>query len=79
MGRTTTNFAVQRPCIWPLSGNIAQLGERLLCKQEVVGSTPAGSTKNEEICPPFGGHIFAKNIVIKIEIWYNMIDRRRFH
>ena len=25
-------------------GAIAQLGERLLCKQEVVGSTPSGST-----------------------------------
>ena len=26
-------------------GAIAQLGERLLCKQEVAGSIPAGSTK----------------------------------
>jgi hypothetical protein len=26
------------------SGAIAQLGERLLCKQEVAGSIPAGST-----------------------------------
>ena len=26
-------------------GAIAQLGERLLCKQEVAGSSPAGSTK----------------------------------
>jgi hypothetical protein len=26
------------------SGAIAQLGERLLCKQEVVGSIPSGST-----------------------------------
>ena len=26
-------------------GAIAQLGERLLCKQEVVGSIPSGSTK----------------------------------
>ena len=25
-------------------GAIAQLGERLLCKQEVVGSIPSGST-----------------------------------
>ena len=31
----------------PLSsdGAIAQLGERLLCKQEVVGSIPSGSTR----------------------------------
>ena len=27
-----------------ISGAIAQLGERLLCKQEVVGSKPSGST-----------------------------------
>ena len=26
-------------------GALAQLGERLLCKQEVAGSSPAGSTK----------------------------------
>jgi hypothetical protein len=26
-------------------GAIAQLGERLLCKQEVAGSIPAGSTE----------------------------------
>ena len=26
------------------SGAIAQLGERLLCKQDVVGSIPSGST-----------------------------------
>ena len=29
--------------IW--SGGVAQLGERLLCKQEVVGSIPITSTK----------------------------------
>jgi hypothetical protein len=28
-----------------LKGAIAQLGERLLCKQEVVGSIPSGSTR----------------------------------
>ena len=28
----------------PLNGGIAQLGERLLCKQEVVGSIPISST-----------------------------------
>jgi hypothetical protein len=27
-----------------LDGAIAQLGERLLCKQEVIGSIPIGST-----------------------------------
>ncbi len=28
-----------------ISGAVAQLGERLLCKQEVVGSIPSGSTR----------------------------------
>ena len=28
------------------NGAVAQLGERLLCKQEVVGSIPSGSTIN---------------------------------
>ena len=27
-----------------VSGAVAQLGERLLCKQDVVGSIPSGST-----------------------------------
>ena len=33
-------------CMWFIAdfGAIAQLGERLLCKQEVVGSIPSGST-----------------------------------
>ena len=30
-------------------GAIAQLGERLLCTQEVGGSIPPGSTKNTSI------------------------------
>ena len=30
-----------------MAGAIAQLGERLLCKQEVAGSIPAGSTSFE--------------------------------
>ena len=31
-------------------GAIAQLGERLLCKQEVVGSIPSGSTSRRSRC-----------------------------
>ena len=31
-----------------LSGGIAQLGERLPCKQEVAGSIPAVSTKQDK-------------------------------
>ena len=29
---------------WSIDGAVAQLGERLLCKQEVIGSIPFGST-----------------------------------
>ena len=32
-------------CSPGISGAIAQLGERLLCKQEVTGSIPVGSTR----------------------------------
>ena len=31
-------------------GGLAQLGERLLCKQEVVGSIPSLSTKSNSGC-----------------------------
>jgi hypothetical protein len=34
------------------AGAIVQLGERLLCKQEVAGSIPAGSTSIEIRPPP---------------------------
>src|SRR5262249_17309508 len=34
-----------------LIGAIAQLGERLLCKQEVVGSIPSGSTSRIDARP----------------------------
>ena len=37
-------------------GAIAQLGERLLCKQEVVGSIPSGSTRRS---PAASGNSFA--------------------
>ena len=38
--------------IWCLSnGAIAQLGERLICIQEVVGSIPSGSTRSCVPCP----------------------------
>jgi hypothetical protein len=35
-------------CRLPL-GAIAQLGERVLCKHEVVGSIPSGSTRNWDV------------------------------
>jgi hypothetical protein len=34
-----------------LRGALAQLGERLICIQEVIGSIPIGSTKHE-VAPP---------------------------
>jgi hypothetical protein len=33
------------------SGAVAQLGERLLCKQEVIGSIPFGSTSFLVLAP----------------------------
>ena len=36
--------------ITPTRGAIAQLGERLLCKQEVTGSIPVGSTRSFAEC-----------------------------
>ena len=40
----STQVADQAGCQEIEQGAIAQLGERLLCKQEVAGSIPAGST-----------------------------------
>ena len=42
-------------------GAIAQLGERLICIQEVVGSTPSGSTiafDERKKCSLFPEHLF---------------------
>ena len=38
-------------CLLPL-GAIAQLGERVLCKHEVVGSIPSGSTRTRDVNRP---------------------------
>ena len=35
-------------CIPSSDGAIAQLGERVLCKHEVVGSIPSGSTRRRD-------------------------------
>ena len=47
--------SVVRSHLGPLfrSGAVAQLGERLLCKQEVAGSTPVSSINSEAITPDF--------------------------
>ena len=49
---------VRLPCsvFCPPKGAIAQLGERLLCKQEVVGSIPSGSTIAERERSEVGSH-----------------------
>ena len=44
------------PTQLPSFGAIAQLGERLLCKQEVVGSIPTGSTKHRLPCSQRRSH-----------------------
>ena len=38
-------------------GALAQLGERLLCKQDVVGSIPSGSTTNIRLDRNFGSRL----------------------
>ena len=40
-----------------LKGGVAQLGERLLCKQEVIGSIPFTSTGHLHQAPPPGTSI----------------------
>ena len=47
-----------------VSGPIAQLGEHLPCKQEVAGSTPAGSTIEDRLYRNVGvfGNFTAANL-----------------
>jgi hypothetical protein len=47
--KAASDGALQRALLFrcSLKGAIAQLGERLLCKQEVVGSIPSGSTRGK--------------------------------
>jgi hypothetical protein len=45
LGKTAVPIADDRS---PAPGAIAQLGERVLCKHEVVGSIPSGSTKPDD-------------------------------
>src|SRR5829696_2952257 len=44
--RPTIHRAVRVPSGERPNGAIAQLGERVLCKHEVVGSIPSGSTRS---------------------------------
>ena len=60
------------------SGAIAQLGERLLCKQEVVGSIPSGSTNSRDALaesqfsvggsPPPRGHLLHREEGIDLSL-----------
>ena len=55
-------------------GAIAQLGERLICIQEVVGSIPASSTsffKNEELCSQVEHNMFFDNVEIDVVAFLN--------
>ena len=40
----------------PFIGGVAQLGERLLCKQEVIGSIPFASTNTAQMNPVIARH-----------------------
>ena len=63
-------------------GAIAQLGERLLCKQEVVGSIPSGSTNFHCVLPRFAllehaqPHALAKS---RISRTGNAVTRHLLH
>ena len=43
------------------NGAIAQLGERVLCKHEVAGSIPAGSTSFERYLPGIEHTVFIRD------------------
>jgi hypothetical protein len=49
-----------------LFGAIAQLGERLLCKQEVVGSIPSGSTSRVPARPDIrvSASVFVSQVLV---------------
>ena len=47
-----TLFNLEGTGPWERCGDIAQLGERLPCKQEVAGSIPTISTKRKKIKHP---------------------------
>jgi hypothetical protein len=62
-------------------GAIAQLGERLLCKQEVVGSIPSGSTRLRAAMPP-PARVCARPLkkLVRWEIWIRalaIVSRKR--
>lgn len=57
--------------IWALSditgiGAIAQLGERVLCKHEVVGSIPSGSTNFVGAGDSADAELAASTLIIRV-------------
>jgi hypothetical protein len=52
---------------WLIDGAVAQLGERLLCKQEVIGSIPFGSTSLRTRFPVYAPGSLASRERTKIE------------
>ena len=49
-------------------GAIAQLGERVLCKHEVVGSIPSSSTIGFGVCRPFSVLRTGERVLCKHEV-----------
>ena len=62
-----------------VSGAVAQLGERLLCKQDVVGSIPSGSTILRMDVERMKGHSpgkrFAEDLG-SLPVLYDIVKRR---
>ncbi len=57
-----------------VTGGIAQLGERVLCKHEVVGSIPSASTKDIfELFPVLGS---AKLHETRSRLYLNLRDKQ---
>ena len=53
--RHRSNLSEPLKVLLYVKGAVAQLGERLVCNQEVEGSIPFGSSAHAESCVPSGG------------------------
>ncbi len=62
-----------------LSGGVAQLGERLLCKQEVIGSIPftstTGAALRRRLSPSAAGHGDCASLRLRRQVDGESIDR----
>jgi hypothetical protein len=54
-----------------IHGGVAQLGERLLCKQEAIGSIPFTSTTAVESCAGYrySAHTFNRALLCSLTIY----------